>query len=239
MILFTDDDCVPRADWVARLVAALGDHDFVQGATVPAPDQLANSGAFSRTLQVLEPTGFFQTCNMGYRRELLEAADGFDEQFDRPAGEDTDLALRCLDKGATFAFVDDAVVEHDVRPSSLKVAIKDTWRWQGVVGTVAKHPELRHGTYSSRYFWKPSHPKVLAAAAGLLVAGAGVATRRRWPVALGAALGVPYVRYRVLLDPIDSSRAGRLKYLGHAFLVDAAEVVALARGSVKYRTLFL
>jgi glycosyltransferase involved in cell wall biosynthesis len=239
LVLFTDDDCVPRPHWVARLSAALGEHDVVQGATVPAPDQLANTGTFSRTLEVREATGFFQTCNMGYRREVLDAADGFDERFDQPAGEDTDLALRCLDRGASFAFVGDAVVEHDVRPSNLWVTLKDTWRWQGVVGTVAKHPDLRVRLASSRWFWKPSHPRVLAAAAGVLAGSAGIATRQPLLVAAGAAVTAPYLRYRLLVDPIDRSMVGRVRYLGHAFLVDAAEVAALGRGSIKYRTLFL
>jgi glycosyltransferase involved in cell wall biosynthesis len=234
-ILFTDDDCTPRPEWVARLVAELEDHDLAQGATVPAPDQLSQQGTFSRTLEVLEPTGFFQTCNMAFRREALESVDGFDEAFDHPAGEDTDLALRCLAEGATFEFCDDAIVEHDVRPSSLVAAVKDTWRWQGVVGVVKKHPAILE-RLGSRWFWKPSHPPLLLAAAGLLVAGGGRGTVARL---LGLALLGPYLRYRLLVDPVHPGRWGRVHYLGHAAAVDAGEVVAMVRGSMRYGRLYL
>lgn len=235
LVLFTDDDCTPRPTWVAELAAALEDHDVVQGATTPAPDQLHQQGTFSRTLEVSEATGFFQTCNMGYRREVLEAVGGFDEAFDHPAGEDTDLALRALAKGATFTFVADAIVEHDVRPSSLVAAVRDTWRWQGVVGVVKKHPAILE-RLGSRWFWKPSHPPLLLAFLGLLVAvlGRGGAMR-----SLGLGLTGPYLRHRLLVDPVHPSRAGRIRYLGHAAAVDAGEVVAMARGSVRYRRLYL
>jgi glycosyltransferase involved in cell wall biosynthesis len=234
-ILFTDDDCTPRPGWVARLVAALDDHDLAQGATVPAPDQLSQQGTFSRTLEVLEPTGFFQTCNMAFRRSALESVEGFDEAFDHPAGEDTDLALRCLAEGATFEFCDDAIVEHDVRPSSLVAAVRDTWRWQGVVGVVKKHPAILE-RLGSKWFWKASHPPLLLAALGLLLVAFGRAPVVR---ALGLALTAPYLRHRVVIDPVHPGRWGRLRYLPHAAAVDAGEVVAMARGSMRYRRLYL
>ncbi|HVX18987.1 MAG TPA: glycosyltransferase [Acidimicrobiales bacterium] len=238
-VLFTDDDCVPHTDWVATLLAALDDHDFVQGTTIPAPDQLQNSGVFSRTLEVREPSGTFQTCNMGYRRTWLEKVDGFDEAFDQPAGEDTDLALRCLDQGASFAFCAEAVVEHDVRPSSFRAALKDTWRWRGVVGALARHPEL-HELIGSRWFWKPSHPRAIAATVGLAT-GAGLALRGRPIVglAVAAAANAPYAQYRVRRDPIVADKAGRVRYLPHALAIDMGEVVALAEGSRRYRKLVL
>lgn len=234
-ILFTDDDCTPRPTWVAELAGSLAHHDLAQGATTPAPDQLSQQGTFSRTLEVSEPTGFFQTCNMGFRRSALEGAGGFDEAFDHPAGEDTDLALRCLAAGASFEFCPAAIVEHDVRPSSLVAAVRDTWRWQGVVGVVKKHPAILE-RLGSRWFWKPSHPPLLLAALGLLLLALGHGPIVR---AMGLALTGPYLRYRLLVDPVHPSKVGRIRYLGHAAAVDAGEVVAMARGSMRYRRLYL
>lgn len=235
-VLFTDDDCTPRPTWVAGLAASLEHHDLAQGATTPAPDQLHQQGAFSRTLEVSEATGFFQTCNMGFRRSALAGVGGFDEAFDHPAGEDTDLALRCLAAGASFEFCTDAIVEHDVRPSSLVAAVRDTWRWQGVVGVVKKHPAILE-RLGSRWFWKPSHPPLLLAAVGVVLVaigpGGGVAR------AIGLALTGPYLRYRLVTDPAHPSRSGRIRYLGHAAAVDAGEVVAMVWGSVRYRHLYL
>lgn len=238
-VLFTDDDCVPHPDWVASLLGALESHDLVQGMTIPAPDQLENSGVFSRTLEVREPSGTFQTCNMAYRRTWLEKVGGFDEAFDQPAGEDTDLALRCLDRGASFTFCDEAVVEHDVRPSSFRAALKDTWRWRGVVGALVRHPEL-HELIGSRWFWKPSHPRALGATAGLL-GGAAVALRGHPGAALAAAAAAsaPYAQYRLRRDPIVADKARRIAYLPHALAIDMGEVVALAEGSRRYRKLVL
>lgn len=235
LVLFTDDDCTPRSTWVAELVDALASHDVVQGATTPAPDQLSQQGTFSRTLEVSEATGFFQTCNMGYRRRALEAVDGFDEAFDHPAGEDTDLALRCLAEGCTFEFRAAAIVEHDVRPSSLLAAVRDTWRWQGVVGVVKKHPAILE-RLGSRWFWKPSHPPLLLAALGVVVLALSHGALGR---TVGLALGGPYLRYRLLVDPVHPGRVGRVRYLGHAAAVDAGEVVAMARGSMRYGRLYL
>lgn len=235
LVAFTDDDCVPRPAWLAELVDALAGADLVQGATVPAPDQLDNRGPFSRTLEIMSPSPYFETCNMGYRRSLLEELDGFDERFDRPAGEDADLGLRALDHGATAAFAERAVVEHDVRPADLRAELRDAWRWQGNVAAIAAHPSLAQHAHS-RWFWKASHPPTLLALAGV---GAAAVGRRPVSVLIGAAAAAPYLRHRLLVEPVDLDHAVRLRTLGHAFAVDAAEVVALAWGSVRYRRLFL
>lgn len=234
-VAFTDDDCVPRPRWLAELLAGLSDADVVQGATVPAPDQLANHGPFSRTLEIRSLSGLFETCNVAYRRSLLEALDGFDEAFDRPAGEDTDLGLRAVEHGARCTFAEGAIVEHDVRPADLLAELRDTWRWQGVVGAVKKHPVLVERVHS-RWFWKASHPPTVLALGGLAVALAG---RSRASTAVGVAAAVPYLRHRLLQAPLDVDRAGLVAALGHAFAVDTAEVAALAWGSVRYRRLFL
>jgi MYXO-CTERM domain-containing protein len=235
LVAFTDDDCVPRPGWLAGLVDALGEADVAQGVTVPAPDQAHHRGPFSRTLEITSPSPYFETCNMGYRRTLLEELDGFDEAFDRPAGEDTDLGLRALDGGARLAFAPAAVVEHDVRPADLRAELRDAWRWQGNVAAIGKHPSLAEHAHSRR-FWKPSHPPTLVALLGL---GTAAVLRRRSGIPIAAVALTPYLRHRLRLEPVSVDRAVRLRTLGHAFAVDSAEVLALAWGSVRYRRLFL
>ncbi len=236
VVAFTDDDCVPAPDWLAALVTGLVTADLVQGRTLPDPDQLARSGPFSRTLRIEREDGFYQTCNVAYRRRMLELTGGFDEEFRHPAGEDTELAWRALEAGAGAAFVADALVHHDVRPSSLLGALRDTPRWGSVVLAVRKHPALRKRMHS-RWFWRAAHPPALAATAGLAVLALGRG-RRRMP--LGAALLVPYIHYRLVTEQLP--RTGprrRIALLPAALLVDASEVAVCAAASVRQRSLLL
>lgn len=234
-ILFSDDDCVPTTGWVRGLADALQTAALAQGATLPNPDQLSNSGPFSRTLVVRRETGYYPTCNMAYRRDVLERLGGFDERFRNPAGEDTDLAWRALDAGSTCTFVSDAVVHHDVRPSSLVTQLRDTLRWEGIVLAVREHPNLRAKLHR-RWFWKPSHPPAIAAAIGLV----GAVAARRPLVRIGAiALAAPYVAYRLHEQPIVDGAGGRLAYLPAALIADLGEVGVLALASARYRTVLL
>ncbi|MDX6286228.1 MAG: hypothetical protein QOG53_1713 [Frankiales bacterium] len=234
-VLFTDDDCIPSPQWVRGLSDALRSTDLAQGATLPNPDQLANSGPFSRTLVVRKETGYYPTCNMAYRRDVLERLDGFDERFRNPAGEDTDLAWRALDAGAACTFVAEAVVHHDVRPSNLMTQLQDTLRWEGVVLAVREHPHLRDKLHR-RWFWKPSHPPAIAAAIGTIVAVTARSPKGRLAA---LALAAPYVAYRLKRQPIVEDAGLRLAYLPAALIADLGEVGVLAWASARYRTVLL
>jgi len=239
VVLFTDDDCVPHPGWVAAMCRHLDEVDVVQGRTVPAPDQSANHGPFSRTLETTTADGLYATCNMGYHRSWLAGVGGFDETYRHFAGEDTDLALRCLEQGAGFAFAADATVEHDVRPSNLGAALKGTWRWQTLPTTLARHPRLEEA-FHSRHVWRESHvPAVPAVAAVLVAVGLLVARRPRSAVALATAGSLPWAHYRLRRAPVTLDKPRRIVLLPATFLIDGAEVVALARGSVRARRLLL
>jgi glycosyltransferase involved in cell wall biosynthesis len=237
VIAFTDDDCVPTPDWLANLLAEAKGHDIVQGRTVPDPAQQDKLGPFSRTLDISAENGYYQTCNIAYRREVLEALDGFHEQFRFPAGEDTDLAWRAKEAGATTVFAADAVVHHDVRPSDFVVALRDSWRWQSAALAVSRHPGLREA-FASRYFWRPSHPVALRAAAGIAAIGRAPTSRRAWLT--GLALAAPYIRYRTTTAPLPGAGPRRRwLLLPAAFAVDSAEIVACVVGSIKHHVLIL
>jgi len=236
LIAFTDDDCVPQRGWLAALVTGLARADLVQGRTLPNPEQAANVGPFSRTLEVTEEDGYYQTCNVGYRRELLDRLGGFDEEFPDAAGEDTDLAWRALAAGAVTAFEPDALVFHDIRPSNFSVALRDTLRWRSAVLAAKKHPSLRDRFYR-RYVWRASHPPAVLAGMGLLAAGAMPGPRWRKLAAL--ALIVPYVRFRTKQAPLAGGPRRRLAAIPFALVVDLTEVGVLARASVRQRTLLL
>jgi len=229
IVAFTDDDCVPTARWLeAGLAAMAGHHRVVVGRVIPDPAQRNVDGPFSRTITVSDAT-YFETCNTFYRRDDLEAVGGFDEGFTSHGGEDTDLGWRVLQRGAEARFADEALVLHDVKPSSVRAAAKEAWRWTGIPRVVRLHPDSRRFLYGG-LFWKPAHPFAIAALAG---AALGVRSRP-W-----LALALPWIVYRVTKAPLAPGRRRRIMVLPGALIVDLAEVGAMARGSIKARTIVL
>ena len=146
VVAFTDDDCVPQAGWLAGLVRGLAEADIVQGRTIPDPLQASRRGPFSHVVEFDEPDGYFETCNIAYRRRMLELVSGFDEAFHYAAerrrgagpifGEDADLARRALEHGARTAFDPHALVFHDVDRSSFRARLRKARRLEGLPGLV-------------------------------------------------------------------------------------------------------
>ena len=234
MIAFTDDDCVPQPKWLTTLVAALAEVDIAQGMTVPDPAQRHLLGPFARTMEVTWESGYYQTCNVAYRRSVLEAVGGFDDDL-RQAGEDIELATRARAAGATTRFCDEAVVHHDVRPSSLRAHLSGTRRWAGIVLAVRKEPALRERLHH-RVVWKKSHPPAVAAALGLVAVAMGRGAIR----AAGAAAVLPYVRHRLVVAPLPHTGGrDRVVLLPAALIADLTEVGVLAEASARYRCIVL
>lgn len=235
LIVFTDDDCRPPAEWLERTLEAAAAHPgaIVQGATRPDPDEahLIFRTAHAHSQEIDPPIDWAQTCNIAYPRALLERAGGFDEGLPIAAGEDTDLALRARAQGADYAGAQSMLTYHAVESLPLHRLLSASWRWQHLPYVVRRHPRLRRlGVLG--VFWKPSHAWLALAAAG-----AGLALRRR-PLALTLAL--PWAHHR--LPPYGPTLRGRLRAaseLPGRALQDATEFAALAYGSVRARTLFL
>jgi GT2 family glycosyltransferase len=235
LIAFTDDDCAPQPSWLAALAARLGGADVVQGRTLPDPEQLQRRNAFSHSILVEDEWGFYEACNMGYRRRVLERLGGFDEGFRRPFGEDTDLAWRAKRAGARVEFEPGALILHDVRNQSYFDHLRDLGRHEGVVRAMKRNPEMRRLCHY-RVFWRPAHPSALAAGIGLAALATAPASGRRWLMAL--ALSAPYVRYRTRIVPTGRPR-NRPVVIPLALVSDLAEMAVLAAASVRYRTLLL
>ncbi|WP_236700733.1 glycosyltransferase family 2 protein, partial [Allosalinactinospora lopnorensis] len=100
-VVFLDDDVVPAPGWPAAVAGDLAglpaDVAGSQGRIrVPPPDRrLTDSELATAALS----SARWITADMAYRRSALAEADGFDETFRRAYREDTDLALRVLDRG--------------------------------------------------------------------------------------------------------------------------------------------
>jgi glycosyltransferase involved in cell wall biosynthesis len=238
IVAFTDDDCMPAPVWLeAGLVAMEGGRRIVAGRTVPDPEQDGQRGPFSLSVAV-EEVRYFNTCNIFYRRADLESAGGFDETFTTPGGEDTDLGLRVKAMGAETAFAADSLVYHEVTRSSFGGVLRQTLRWSDIPLFIRKHPGAREWLlYYGGLFWRPSHPRVILAALGAIVAVAGLTAT---PYAtLGLVLAAPWLWFRIRRRPLAAGPRRRLLVLPGAFVIDLLEVLVMVKGSVRHRTLVL
>jgi GT2 family glycosyltransferase len=228
IVAFTDDDCAPAPGWLEHGLAAMRKGGgVIVGRTLPDPSMPL--GPFSRTIRVTD-VNWLPTCNVFYRRPDLEAVGGFDESFVQPGGEDTDLGFRVRDVcGRTFGFAHDALVYHDVRPSRFRDAARESFRWTGAPRFFRLHPDGRARLHR-RVFWKPSHPKVLLAVAGAILAVFA------WPALV---LALPWIYYRTRVRRPPGTRRRGLASLPGTFIVDAFETIAMIRGSVRHRTIVL
>jgi GT2 family glycosyltransferase len=116
LVLFTDDDTEPQPRWVeaaCEFLEAHPDHVAVEGPISSPPyDPLYEHSLVSRA------PGAYWTCNMAYRRPVLERLGGFLEDFPDPHCEDLDLAYRAARLGP-IGFAPDMRMVHFPRSLSL------------------------------------------------------------------------------------------------------------------------
>ncbi len=122
-ILFIDDDCIAKEDWVERLSASLNREQIVAG-TVASP--VSNYIKLSHNIaefhpfmpgRKARPVEFIAGSNMGFRKSVFEELSG--AQTGRKCAEDTEFILRARLKGYRIYFVPDAVVTHDHNRTTL------------------------------------------------------------------------------------------------------------------------
>ena len=230
-VAFTDDDCRPDPKWLHHLLEAAEATSaaIVQGRVVPDPETAALlSNPLARSLRVESLSEFYETANVMYRREVLQAAGGFDESFPG-AGEDTDLGWRVREQGYSAAFAADALVVHDVVLRTFAQDFRDRRRWGDVVRVVRLHPETR------RLCWRPhifrrSHMTPLAVMGGLPLMVLGRRGRAAFVV------GLLYVASRQLNG---SKSPEEMRQRLAVLAGDFYEVGLVTRSAVRERTVLL
>jgi GT2 family glycosyltransferase len=231
LVAFTDDDCRPEPTWLERLVAIArrAPGEVVQGATRPDPLEHGVGAAPHVRSLVVDPVGPYAQCaNILYPRALLERLDGFDERA--IAGEDVGLSLRARAAGSTVVGAPDAIVNHSVESHTLPGIVRQNLKWRHLAYLARRHPEFRR-EFPLGIFWDDEHLWTTTALVGLLGA-------RRNRMAL--ALVVPYVvRGSRRRGPGRRARALAIAELPGQAVRQLAEVVGLAAGSVRHRTLLL
>jgi glycosyltransferase involved in cell wall biosynthesis len=230
-IVFTDDDCRPPADWLANVLAAVQRNPgaIVQGPVHGDPDEYAmRSSPYPRGVYLPRvPRPFAECCNIVYPRELIDKVGGFVE--DVYTGEDTDLNIRARAAGGSFVGDQSMLTYHAIEEGWLLSAIRGVWRWGDLALLVKRHPEFRR-EFALWIFWKRTHVWLPLALVGLRL-------ERRNP--LWGALVVPWA---VQWQSRHGGTRGRMRHLlelpGWA-LIDLAEMAAMARGSLRHRTVLL
>jgi GT2 family glycosyltransferase len=122
VIAYTDSDCVADPDWLTLLV-----HQLVRSgaAAVGGPNLSPDDGRLAACVAVSpgQPTHVLESdqvaehipgCNMAFRREALEAVNGFDPVY-REAGDDVDVCWRLQQSGMWITFAPGAFVWHHRR----------------------------------------------------------------------------------------------------------------------------
>jgi hypothetical protein len=151
IVAFTDADCFPERDWLARLTAAFEPGVAAAGGTygIANPEHLlariVHQEIVERHRRLPREVDFLGSFNVAYRVDAFEAAHGFDEDFRSASGEDNDLAYRLKDAGGALRFVPEARVAH-VHPCALVPYLRTQARhgfWR--MKLYAKHPRRAAG----------------------------------------------------------------------------------------------
>jgi cellulose synthase/poly-beta-1,6-N-acetylglucosamine synthase-like glycosyltransferase len=131
ILVFLDDDAVPRAGWLRGLIAPFSDPTIaaVGGRAEPAWERGGRPAWFPEELDWVVGCSFRGQqqgdarnpigCSMALRADVLEEVGGFSTQLGRigtlPVGcEETELGLRINHSGRRVVLVEDSVVDHFV-----------------------------------------------------------------------------------------------------------------------------
>ena len=235
IIAFTDDDCIPAADWLAVASAAFED-PAVQGVSgriiVPVPSVPTD---YEQTVTGLE-RGPFATANCLYRRRALSAVGGFDERFTVAWREDTDPEFALRAQGYRLVRQPAAIVVHPVRPAKWGVSL--ALQRNNVFNALLykKHPVFY------RWFIQAVPPwRYYLALIALLEAGVALAIGSTWGTVLGVAiwlaLTVEFCRRRL------ATTSHRLEHVAEmvvtSALIPPVAIFWRLRGALRYRVVFL
>lgn len=122
LIAYTDSDCFADPDWLTHLVhqlqqtgaAAVGGPNLSPEDGRLAACVAASPGQPTHVLEGDQVAEHIPGCNMAFRREALEAINGFDAQY-RKAGDDVDVCWRLQQAGFWITFAPGAFVWHHRR----------------------------------------------------------------------------------------------------------------------------
>jgi GT2 family glycosyltransferase len=152
-LVFTDDDCLPDADFISSYwnAAMKNDAPVLEGKTSPCGERTR----VDMECPANEHGGYLWSCNFAIRKNLFFELDGFDTNFPGPAMEDVDLRTRLLKAQKKIQFIPRALVLHPWR-------LKKGFYFLRLYGKsrsyfIAKHPETANSVSLASIGWNLAH----------------------------------------------------------------------------------
>lgn len=148
VLAFTDDDCEPDIEWVARLrrIFRTGTYAAVGGPNLPPEPRTwreavirAAPGAPSHVMLTDEEAEHLPGCNIAVTKAAFDAIGGFDPIF-KTAGDDVDFCWRLREAGFHLGFAPGAFVWHWRRPSVSAFLRQQRGYGQAEQLLIQKHP---------------------------------------------------------------------------------------------------
>jgi glycosyltransferase involved in cell wall biosynthesis len=234
IIAFTDDDCIPAADWLSKGAGAFAEGvDGVSGRmVVPLPLQPTD---YERDVAGLE-NSCFVTANCFYRRTVLEASGGFDERFRMAWREDSDLFFRMLDRESALLRASDAVVVHPVRPAPWGASLSQQRKNFFNALVYKKHPQR----YREWLQASPPWQYYLSTASLLVAPTAGLSGQRGIVLAALALWLLLTIRFLVRrLRGTTRSLSHIVEMVVTSILIPPLAIYWRLRGAIEFKVLFL
>lgn len=147
IIAFIDDDCIADRAWLEEIINAFklnGNILGVEGRTKTIPEKVTPF-----TKQVDNKGGGYMTCNMAYRKDILDKVGGFDINYPFQFDEDEDLAWNVLRYGKIH-FETKAIVIHPPRPISTIDLLKKVRHLESDFRLHHKFPDF-YGKYKFKH----------------------------------------------------------------------------------------
>jgi glycosyltransferase involved in cell wall biosynthesis len=153
-VFFTDGDCAVSKNWIEEGLKYLKTANFIgiEGKTYYVSKEYKPT----RSDDVVENKtgGLFMTCNIAYKKTVLESIGGFDERF--TFHEDRDLALRALRQGK-IRFNPQMIVYHQKKTLKPKQFVQK--------GKILRNRVLLYKKLGDKlnFIWRIVNPKDLMA----------------------------------------------------------------------------
>ncbi len=152
LIAYTDSDCRADPDWLTHLVhqlrqsgaAAVGGPNLTPDDGWLASCVAAAPGQPTHVLVSDQVAEHIPGCNMAFRREALEAINGFDPQFLK-AGDDVDICWRLQHEGFSITFAPGAFVWHHRRRNPHSYLKQQAGYGEAEALLHSKHPDKFNG----------------------------------------------------------------------------------------------
>ncbi len=194
LLLFTDDDVLPSADWMAAYAHAFEEArvDYAAGRILPLWEasppwwltppmygvvSIGDGGTCRRPLTGISDAVMPIGTNMAVRRHVIETVGGWNPDLGKlqntlRTGEDHEFALKLIAGGFVGVYVPEAAVRHRVPADRLRVSYFVRWSYRnGAIeaGLEQEYPSTpRYLIGVPRYLWRRTIGDLVGVVSALL-----------------------------------------------------------------------